>query len=66
MAAIFDTYGYIQENTDIGPFFCMSEPLTLQDIADRLTAYLRNHPESRQYNAPSTLLAALDEAWPCF
>lgn len=46
-------------------YLCIPERVTRQQIADVVTAYLRDHPESRQSNAGGLTLVALGTAFPC-
>jgi hypothetical protein len=45
--------------------FCLPANATEIQIADVVTKYLRDHPESRQYTAESEVEAALSVAFPC-
>jgi hypothetical protein len=44
---------------------CVPAGVTLQQTADVVTNYLRDHPEERHYTAQSLVVFALQQAWPC-
>ncbi len=68
-------FGYIQGAGDAftaskgiekaAPLYCLPAQATVGQVFDVAMAYLRGHPEKRQYDASSITLAALVEAFPC-
>ena len=46
-------------------WWCPPSNVTSGQVADVVSAYLRNHPEMRHYLAASTVALAIQEAFPC-
>jgi len=47
------------------PFFCIPPEVQNEQVLDIATSYLREHPEKRQWPAPTLVIFALGEKFPC-
>ena len=47
------------------PFFCIPNEVQEQQVLDVVTSYITNHPERRQWPAPTLVIFALGEKFPC-
>lgn len=63
-------YSYVSAIADVAQSLnainaCIPNGVTVQQITDVTTQYLRNHPATRQNGAMSLTLLALMDAFPC-
>ena len=47
------------------PLFCFGTGVRAEQAVDVVTAYLRDHPESRNLSPPTLVMDALKEKFPC-
>jgi hypothetical protein len=61
-------HGYVVGAADAfagADLICIPKNVSQGQVADIVTKFLRDHPESRHYSASSEVLQALMEAFPC-
>jgi hypothetical protein len=46
-------------------FYCIPDKVQNGQAIDVVKLYLRDHPETRQYSAPTLIMLALKEKFPC-
>jgi hypothetical protein len=46
-------------------FYCIPDKVKNGQAIDVVKLYLRDHPETRQYSAPTLIMLALKEKFPC-
>jgi len=46
-------------------YYCVPPNVENGQVIDVVKVYLRDHPETRQYSAPTLVMLALKEKFPC-
>ena len=46
-------------------YYCVPDKVENGQVIDVVKLYLRDHPENRQYSAPTLVMIALKEKFPC-
>ena len=63
MGAI-ETFGVLAAADQV-KYFCVPPNVEKGQMMDVVKLYLRDHPETRQYHAPTLVMLALKEKFPC-
>jgi hypothetical protein len=63
---VFDTHTVLAENDVLSrPFFCTPENATVGQVTAVVTKYLKTNPDKWSMSAPTIVMKALHDAFPC-
>ena len=65
VAGVSDAVRWVAFDTNSAQSFCSGRGVNSTQVQDIVIKYLKEHPEVRQYSAPSMIYPALIAAFPC-
>jgi hypothetical protein len=65
IAGVVDSRLHRQDKGITTAGFCLPDSVNLGQVVWQVSAYLRRHPEELHFTADSTVLIALQQAFPC-